>query len=235
MILLAVETSGATASIALVDRSGIIHERIAEGAGRQRTRTLVSDIDRLLKDCGIQPKEIESVAVSVGPGSFTGLRIGIVFAKTFSWSIGSHLIAVETFATIADQTRDSIAGHDVRIHDSRITVISDAQRGEFFAADFATVSETGELDVITPLRIIRTEELSPNSLITGPGIEKLPPSTQSLLRLAAPEVRQPRAASIARTALKMAALEQFANPDTLEPIYVRRSYAEEKSSPAGSH
>lgn len=235
MILLAVETSGATASIAIVDRSGNIHERIADGAGRQRTRTLVSDIDRLLRDCGIQPKEIESVAVSAGPGSFTGLRIGIVFAKTFSWSIGAHLIAVDTFATIAHQTRDSIAGHDVQIRDGSITVISDAQRGEFFAADFVTIPGSDELAVITPLRIIRTEDLSPNSIITGPGIEKLPPSTQSLLRLAEPEFRQPRAASIARTALKMAAREQFADPDTLEPIYVRRSYAEEKSSPAGSH
>jgi tRNA threonylcarbamoyladenosine biosynthesis protein TsaB len=230
LILLAVETSGATASIAIVDRSGTIHERIAEGAGRQRTRTLVSDIDRLLTDCGIQPREVESVAVSAGPGSFTGLRIGIVFAKTFAWSIDSHLIAVDTFAAIASHTRGSVEGQD-----GRITVISDAQRGEFFAADYATGSETGELEVTAPLRIIRTEELSPNSLITGPGIEKLPPSAQSLLRLAEPEFRQPRAGSIARTALKMAVLEQFANPETLEPIYVRRSYAEEKSSPAGSH
>ena len=90
MLVLGVETSTRNGSVALVDSGKLLVERPLPDEGRRHAQTIVSEIDRILVECGRRKENVGRVGVSVGPGSFTGLRVGVVFAKTFaSRSTGS--------------------------------------------------------------------------------------------------------------------------------------------------
>ena len=85
MKILAIETSGFEGSIALSENSDVLAQRELARAGRRHAQTLVLEVAELLESHSLQPDQIDVVAVSHGPGSFTGLRVGVVFAKTFAW------------------------------------------------------------------------------------------------------------------------------------------------------
>ncbi|MFN5976898.1 MAG: tRNA (adenosine(37)-N6)-threonylcarbamoyltransferase complex dimerization subunit type 1 TsaB, partial [Planctomyces sp.] len=83
-MLLAVETSGMTGSLALSADGQLLSERVLESEGRRHAQTLVSEVGLLLSGQGLTVGDLSAVAVSIGPGSFTGLRVGLVFAKTLA-------------------------------------------------------------------------------------------------------------------------------------------------------
>ncbi|HUQ68608.1 MAG TPA: tRNA (adenosine(37)-N6)-threonylcarbamoyltransferase complex dimerization subunit type 1 TsaB, partial [Planctomycetaceae bacterium] len=85
MNILSLETSGLTGSIAL-DRDGVVEQRELATAGRRHAQTLVAEMRDLLHAHGLRPADVNAVAVSIGPGSFTGLRVGVVCAKTFAYA-----------------------------------------------------------------------------------------------------------------------------------------------------
>ena len=123
-MLLAVETSGTQGSVAIFDGETLRFERILGATGTRHAQTLPAEVADALAKCDLQPRDIRSVAVSIGPGSFTGLRIGLTFAKTFAWLNDARLVAVDTLRAIAQQVPSDI---------EYVTVIVDAQRTEFFA------------------------------------------------------------------------------------------------------
>ena len=126
--LLAVETSGIKGSLALLQDGVVAEERSLAVEGRRNAQTLVSEAAGLLKDHDLKPADVSAVAVSFGPGSFTGLRVGITFAKTFCWANDSKLIAVDTHRALA---------HRVDHAEQLVTVVSDAQRGELFVSEYS--------------------------------------------------------------------------------------------------
>ncbi|MEZ6061138.1 MAG: tRNA (adenosine(37)-N6)-threonylcarbamoyltransferase complex dimerization subunit type 1 TsaB [Planctomycetaceae bacterium] len=223
-MMLAVETSGAEGSIALSDGQDLIEERLLQTTGRRHAQTLVAEVDGLLKEHSLSPSDIECVAVSAGPGSFTGLRVGVVFAKTFAWINDARLVAVDTLQAIAQRVPAEFTA-------SRVTVISDAQRGDVFVNDYEWDADAA---IRQPAGSVRIEPLaavvSCGTLVTGPGLTKFAAEFPSTALLANESLWQPRASAVAEIGRYLLQQSQFADPHTLEPLYIRRSYAEEKSA-----
>jgi len=218
--ILAVETSGLEASVALADGSELLSERALDTAGRRNARLLVPAVDELLRKQDWQPSDVDVVAVSIGPGSFTGLRVGVVFAKTYAWINDTKLVAVDTLQAIAQRSLPT---------EPDITVISDAQRGDLFVNSYHAE------DIAQPIGNVRIESLDQvlaeysGQLLTGPGIQKFAEQIPPDACIAEAENQEPRAAALLLPACDMIQRQAWADPDTLEPVYLRRSYAEESA------
>lgn len=227
MNLIAVETSGRLGSIALITGDDEPVEQSLASGGKRHAQTLVADADRLLSQHGLGPRDTECVAVSIGPGSFTGLRVGIVFAKTFGWINKCPIVAIPTFAACAAQVGSS------RDH---VCVISDAQRGEVFLGEFTVAGN--EPRALTQVEILSIEDaksrLRPGSCLTGPGLEKYATSFAGVGRTADPSAWLPRAGTVAKLGQIALQIGNIADPWKLEPFYLRRSAAEEKRDLANS-
>jgi tRNA threonylcarbamoyladenosine biosynthesis protein TsaB len=220
MLVLGIETSGKNASIALLRDDDCMAQVRLEAAGRRHAQTLVAEIDRLLRGQGLRVRDCEAVAVSVGPGSFTGLRIGIMCAKTLAYATGCPLAAVDTLLAIAENSPADV---------DEVYVVSDAQRRQWYARRYRRAGT-----VFAPLgdvAIVDAEpwcaERVPGDVVTGPAAD-----AESLLsnrcRLLAAEFREPHAHTIAHLGRAQLQMGMAADPWRLEPIYVRRSAAEEK-------
>src|SRR5450759_3825007 len=99
MLTLAIETSGPLGSVALFESETVLGEQSLE-LGRQHGQSLIPTIRQLLTFYGKLPRDLELVAVSIGPGSYTGLRVGVVCAKTLAYAANSQLVAVDTLHAV---------------------------------------------------------------------------------------------------------------------------------------
>ena len=128
--ILAIETSGRHGSVATlcggVDGSRLIHQ-IALGGEQRTAQALAPAIQSLLRESDWSPSSVELVAVAVGPGSFTGLRIGVTTAKAFAYAVGAEVIGINTLVALAHQS-PALNGP--------LWAVLDAQRQELFAAKF---------------------------------------------------------------------------------------------------
>lgn len=224
MTLLAVETSGRTGSIALLRESDGIVERLLTAEGRRHAQTLVADAESLLAGHGLSPRDVTCVAVSIGPGSFTGLRVGVVFAKTFGWLNKCPVVAVPTLAAVAAQAPTD-ADH--------IVTVADAQRGELFSAEYgrtgSVLSPLTEVTIQTPAAVLT--RITADSCVIGPALANHQDQfhqEQFPVTLAPESDWEPRAATIAALGHAAFRTGNIADPWKLEPFYIRRSYAEEK-------
>ncbi|MBC7815285.1 MAG: tRNA (adenosine(37)-N6)-threonylcarbamoyltransferase complex dimerization subunit type 1 TsaB [Planctomycetaceae bacterium] len=223
LLTLGVETSGLTGAVVL-RRDGETIESVAiQQAGRRHAQTLVSEVDALLRRANLTAKQLQVVAVSVGPGSFTGLRVGVVFAKTLAYAVGCRLIAVDTFRAIAAASPSDVTD---------VFIVSDAQRGELFVGRYscaytATVHTSpirlGEISIESADSFCRRAgEVS----VSGPAAAILP----TTMRVLVPEFHLPRAEFIAALGEQQALAGEQSDLWQLEPFYLRRSAAEEKAA-----
>jgi tRNA threonylcarbamoyladenosine biosynthesis protein TsaB len=219
MLTLALETSGPLGSIALQEEGHVLGDRMLE-LGRRHGQALVSEIGRLFAACGKSPRDCRLVAISIGPGSFTGLRVGVTCAKTLAYATGCQVVAVDTLHAIACNSPADVAS---------IQVVSDAQRGNLFIRDY-TRSPTGEWVAQGAMRIASAsswvDALVPDNTVTGPALEKYGSLVAGRCRIVEAEFRVPRAATVARLALKSLASHGPIDPWTLEPLYFGPSSAE---------
>lgn len=218
-MLLAVETSGTQGSIAIFDGQTLHFERILSAVGTRHAQTLPAEVADALNACHLKPSDIRAVAVSIGPGSFTGLRVGVTFAKTFAWLNDAKLVAVDTLRAIAQQVPQEI---------EFVTTIVDAQRSEFFAATYRWNSETGLRCAIDDVRLATIDSLPQAYPVVGPPCSKLAIAAPDRFQVLDESLWQPHAVSVGRIGLHMLERQEFSDPDTLEPVYIRVSYAEEK-------
>src|SRR5258707_1343424 len=124
MKILALETSGTAGSVAALEGEQLLKTAALDPV--QRTaRTLAPAIRDLLKQVGWRPADVQLVAVTAGPGSFTGLRLGVTTAKTFAYAVGCQVLGVNTLEVIASQSPPEC---------SLLEVVLDAQRQQLFAA-----------------------------------------------------------------------------------------------------
>ena len=124
MRILAIETTDKTGTIAAADGSNLLAEMELDRSQRS-AQSLVPGLHRLLESVGWQPGDVQLVAVTVGPGSFTGLRVGIATAKVLAYAVGAEILGIDTLETIA-----AAVPYEV---DAVCTVL-DAQRGEVSVA-----------------------------------------------------------------------------------------------------
>jgi tRNA threonylcarbamoyladenosine biosynthesis protein TsaB len=221
MLTLALETSGFGGSLALFRDSELLGERILDSQ-RRHAQTLIPEIQALLRAHGQQAADCQLLAVSCGPGSFTGLRVGITCAKTLAYATGAQVAAVPTFPCIAAACRENI---------SRVQVILNAQREELFIGSYSK-SPTGKWVESQPLRIERVskwlEELQPEDVVTGPGVEPIAVEISAKCHVLDQQYWQPRAEWVGRVGLDQIAAGHSTTCWDLEPYYVRKSAAEEK-------
>lgn len=217
--LLAVETSGEHGFLALVNGGVLIEERPIRAASRRHAQALVPDAAGLLQQHQLAPSDIDVVAVSIGPGSFTGLRVGVVFAKTFAWINQAKLVAVDTMLALAHRVPES---------EPVVTVVVDAQREELFAASFGGLGADGLRKPLSRTVVVPVDAFRPAGIVSGPALQKFGGRIPVDARVAAANLWLPTAAAVAAVAQRMAANAQWADVESLEPTYIRRSYAEEK-------
>ena len=99
-MLLAFETSAKAGSVALLE-DGVLLAESYQNTGLTHSQTLLTMAEELLKSCGLTPQSVEAVAVAAGPGSFTGVRIGVAAAKGFAWGGELPLYGVSTLEAMA--------------------------------------------------------------------------------------------------------------------------------------
>jgi tRNA threonylcarbamoyladenosine biosynthesis protein TsaB len=226
MRVLAIETSGRSGSIALLEGTDDGGRPAGETllAGPERTaKVLAPAIRDLLTTVGWPPGSIELVAVVVGPGSFTGLRIGVTTAKALAYAVGAKVVAVNTLSVLAAQApADS----------GPLWAVLDAQRQELFAARFT------DFDAELPQTIDGTQiltnddwlaQLRPGDRVTGPALGRLAKQLRAGVVAVEETLWQPTASVAGRVGWAMYRRGQQQDVWTLAPEYYRPSAAEEKA------
>ena len=122
MLVLALETSERTGSIALVRDAALIEEAPLEGDRGHGARLLVA-VDALLRRHGLTAADVDLFAASAGPGSFTGVRVGLGTARALAWSLGKPATALPSLRVLAENVRGALAAP-----------VLDACKGEVYGA-----------------------------------------------------------------------------------------------------
>jgi tRNA threonylcarbamoyladenosine biosynthesis protein TsaB len=222
---LALETSGRVGSIAITEDGRLIAEDIFSH-GLKHAAEMVPKIDTLLKAAGWQPPDLREIHVSIGPGSFTGLRIGITLAKTLAFATGAKLVAVPSVLILANNAPPEARD---------VVIVLDAKRDQIFTArlhrDDAsadwTIAEAAHLDSL-PDMLARGPR--PVYLI-GEGIpfhEKFIPKNDASIIITPTESWRGRASVVAEIGARMAQAAEYIQPQALLPLYIRKPEAEEK-------
>jgi tRNA threonylcarbamoyladenosine biosynthesis protein TsaB len=122
MKVLAIDTSNYVLGVAIVDEEKVIGEVITNLPKNHSVRVMPT-IEQLMKECGIKPKELEKIVVAMGPGSYTGVRIGVTIAKTLAWSLQIPLVGVSSLEVVAANGRH---------FNGFISPLFDARRGQVY-------------------------------------------------------------------------------------------------------
>jgi tRNA threonylcarbamoyladenosine biosynthesis protein TsaB len=122
MKILSIDTSNYPLGVALIEEGKVIGEYITFFKKNHSVRAMPA-VEQLLKECETDPKELTKIVVANGPGSYTGVRIGVTLAKTLAWSLDIPLIPVSSLAALAASGRN-FTGY--------IAPIFDARRGQVY-------------------------------------------------------------------------------------------------------
>lgn len=237
MRVLALETSGRVGSIALLtapaDGPAAVVAAQALPPGERSAQTLLPAVKRLLAEQQWRPADLGLIATTTGPGSFTGLRIGVVAAKTLAYALRTQLVGVHTLAAMALAWRQCIASTPPAEAPARLWTVLDAQRQELFAACFERGSDLASAPA-PPTSILAVDDwlgrLAPGDAVTGPPLSKL---LDRLPAGAAPLPASEWSPSASATGLLAIELERRGHttaPLSLAPNYYRKSAAEEKAA-----
>jgi len=220
---LAIETSGRVGSVALVEDGAVADEREFPH-GLKHAAGILTIIDSMIRDRAWTPRDLDELYVSAGPGSFTGLRIGITLAKTMALATGVKLVAVPSVRVLVENAPPEA---------TNVIIVLDAKRDQIFTARFERKTdgwherEPAKLDSLSSML-----ERSPRPVyLLGEGIpyhEKFIPKQPDVI-VASPETWKARASVVARIGSEMANHGEFADPFKLTPIYIRKAEAEEKA------
>jgi tRNA threonylcarbamoyladenosine biosynthesis protein TsaB len=217
---LGIETSTREGGIALAFGGDVRSVRSLGPVSQRHAQTLFVEIDRLTKQHGLQPADLSCVAVSLGPGSFTGLRVGVVAAKTLAYVLKCEVKPIDTFLAVAEQAPSEL---------SSVIVIGDAQRGDLFVGryrrdDRSNWQRDAEIEIVSASGFLAG--LTGSETVSGPGVARFETELASRCRLIETDRRMPGADAVCR----LAARSDIATADywALEPFYLRKSAAEEK-------
>jgi len=221
---LAFESSAKAASVALLQGESLLAEYY-QNNGQTHSRTLMQMAADLLRNCDLTAKDVDAVAVAAGPGSFTGVRIGVAAAKGFAWGREVPCYGVSTLEAMAMTARHM---------DGVICAAMDARRSQVYTALFA--ARDGVLARLTEDRAISLEELEADlkkiengKILVGDGALLCYNNLKDRvagLRLLPEQLRMQRASGVALAAAQMAAEGKRPSAGELVPNYLRLSQAE---------
>jgi tRNA threonylcarbamoyladenosine biosynthesis protein TsaB len=223
--LLILETSGRSGHVALAEGPVLRDTRRLDEA-RRHARDLAPTVAELLRAAGWRPRDLHAVLVSRGPGSYTGLRVGIMSAKALAYAAGCAVLGIDTFAAIAAQAPPEATALDV---------LADAQQDRVYVQRFersgAEWQAASALDIVpaTDWLAGRGEHV----WVSGPGLRVIGARLPSGSRVVADPQWDPMPESLLR--LGLARYEAGERDDlwALEPLYARPSSAEEKRTGGG--
>jgi len=233
MRLLGIDTATATAGIAIVDEDGRVLAE-ARHATAGRGADLLVAIDQVCRDAAVAPAQLHAIAIGAGPGSFTGLRIGMATAKGIAFAARRPLWAVSSLAALAADAAEELAGEQRPVHAGAICAALDARRGELFAGCYRGAAALGPERVLPPgelaawvAELVAAEPGGPAPAIrfAGDAIDAYP----ALAALAGAHTwlaaRTPSGRAVARLALAGARVDITLGG---APTYIRPSEAEVK-------
>jgi tRNA threonylcarbamoyladenosine biosynthesis protein TsaB len=226
-LILAVETAALAGSIAIARGAQIIGGLNGD-PGVSHSNTLLADLDRLLDHTGVKLSDIDLFAVAAGPGSFTGLRIGIATVKALAATLGRSCAAIPTLQSVALSGGVSAA----------TVALLPAGRGEVFAQSFAVSNDGAVVALdepahIAPRKMIEKYGSLERALWCGEGAiaqRELIESGADGREWRVADLPENLAQYVAALALGKFRLDQLVAPDALQAIYVRPSDAELKVS-----
>jgi tRNA threonylcarbamoyladenosine biosynthesis protein TsaB len=224
--LLALETSTLTGSVAAFD-SGALANELQLDPHQRSAQSLAPAIKTLLESVNWKPADIEWIAVAVGPGSFTGLRVGVTTAKALAYATGAQVLGVNTLEAIAQSAPPAVAS---------LWAIIDAHRSQVFASRFER-DASGVLQPVEATRAIGDDDwlglLRSGDTVSGPGLVKLQARLPAGVTTLPAELWPATARSVGQIALRRHAAGQRDDLWALSPQYYRASAAEERISSNG--
>jgi tRNA threonylcarbamoyladenosine biosynthesis protein TsaB len=188
---------------------------IAIRRGLQHSPTLLSLVERLLAETGMTASDVQLLVCSLGPGSFTGIRIGLSTVLGISHATGAPVVGVSTLDALAEPWLE---------RDGDTFPVIDARKGRIYTAQFAEGERRGEYLDATPGRLRGLVAAARQPLLVGPDAERI----RGILGLGPDQVRvssllDPMA--LLRIGMKLYTTEG-ADPSRLRPLYLRKSEAE---------
>ncbi|MBQ4405110.1 MAG: tRNA (adenosine(37)-N6)-threonylcarbamoyltransferase complex dimerization subunit type 1 TsaB [Selenomonadaceae bacterium] len=212
MRILAIETATRAASVAVTFDGKILAESVRESP-QSFSETLMPQVEEVIKVSGAF-ENLDAVAVSIGPGSFTGLRIGLATAKALAYAWGIKIIGVPTLLAMS-----------YNFPNAKVVPLIDAQKNRAYYQLFEDFSSLTDLE-IEPIDEIVTAvgHAAGEFFLCGDVLHKIKIPLPPNVKLAPPHLRMPRASAVAWCAENLKRVDNVMN---LEPVYIRRSEAEE--------
>jgi tRNA threonylcarbamoyladenosine biosynthesis protein TsaB len=217
-MLLAMNTSSFQFSFALLDDDGSLKAEYVMSGGAGRFAGMFPAYEDILSALGFTMHDVSALAVAIGPGSFTGLRVGLAAAKGFAHALGAPLVGISSLEALACQVIGVSA---------TILPILDARRGEVFTAPFSPgfpYPERSGPDTCIPFDEIFSCYRNPKIIIGNDYSKQLPLLQAGLgdsTLLAPPHLWNLRASTVGFLGLNRLRVNDFDDPETLSPVYLR--------------
>jgi tRNA threonylcarbamoyladenosine biosynthesis protein TsaB len=225
MLILAVDTTTPGGSVALCRDEALLGEANVESAATHSAR-LFRSIDFLLGALGHDIRDVDAFAVAAGPGSFTGIRIGIGAVKSLAFASGKRVAAVSTLLALAAKLAADGGG--------LVCPLLDAKKGEIYAGLFETGGPAGLVEIIPQGAYVPDEFFArlPKGRVIAFAGSGIGVYREGLLARVGTEARFPErsafvAAEVARIGARLLKAGKGVDAASLEPLYFRRSQAEE--------
>ena len=212
MRILGIETATRAASVAVISDGKILAENLRESP-QSFSETLMPQVEEVIKISGAF-ENLDAVAVSIGPGSFTGLRIGLATAKALSYAWGIKIIGVPTLQAMS-----------YNFPNAKVLPLIDAQKNRAYCQLFKNFLPLSKLEV-KPIdeAIAEVGRLDEEIFLCGDVLHKIKIPLPPNVSLAPPNLKMPRASCVALCAANLGKVDNVMN---LEPLYIRRAEAEE--------
>ncbi|MHC1697272.1 MAG: tRNA (adenosine(37)-N6)-threonylcarbamoyltransferase complex dimerization subunit type 1 TsaB [Geobacteraceae bacterium] len=221
MKILTIDTSTTTNSVALTMDGRLLAE-YSVNPDRNHSSSLMNGLDMVLKNSGLTVDALDAIGVSQGPGSFTGLRVGIATAKGLALASGKPLVAFSSLAMLA---------MNLPYAEYPVCTLFDAKKNEIYAALFRCreLPETLLAECVMPPAEFLSRLRGPTLFIGSGAVryrELIVETLGDLAIFAPPLCHQPRASAGALLATDLFARGELASPAALVPSYLRASEAE---------
>ncbi|MBD3308895.1 tRNA (adenosine(37)-N6)-threonylcarbamoyltransferase complex dimerization subunit type 1 TsaB [candidate division KSB3 bacterium] len=222
MHVLGIDTSTMTGSVAILTEDRLIAEYTLNSR-TTHTERLLTTVDQAVQAAGLTIQAMDGIAVTIGPGSFTGLRIGVTTAKSLAYSLQKPIVGIPSL--------DALASHFL-FSDLLICPILDARKHEVYTAFYrntgAHVHRLCDYAVIAPEKLLG--DITEPVVFLGDGVVPYRAHIESMLgasaRFADPAHLLPRASLVAKLGLDRLRRGDHDECFTLTPLYIRKSDAE---------
>ena len=217
MFILGIETSTRAESVAVVSDKKILAEIFFE-TKLTHSEMLLPHIERILEETETAEK-IDAVAVNIGPGSFTGLRIGLATAKAFAYARQIKIVGVPGLQVAAK----NFPGESITVF-----AMFDAQKNSAYVQRFRNCRAESEIEIKKIDEILTSAgEIPGEVFLCGDVLHKIKTELPANVKPAPANLQMPRASCVALCGKDLIDAGKFGDAMTMEPLYLRRSEAEE--------